>query len=138
MNLDAAAIDLGASEHYVAVPPGRSAETVRSFGGYTAALHEMARRLKECAITTVALESTGSYWIAPYQILEASGFKVVLVKSRRVAQKPARAQDRMLKYGQAYRRRRRALLRRKIPAPPPAPSPKTSRRFWLPSHSSRA
>ena len=93
INLDAAAIDLGASQHYVAVPPGRSAETVRSFGSYTAALHEMAHWLKECAITTVALESTGSYWIAPYQVLEGSGFKVVLVNSRQVKNLPGRKTD---------------------------------------------
>ena len=93
INLNAAAIDIGSSEHYVAVPPGRSAEAVRTFGSYTAALHEMACWLKECAITTIALESTGSYWIAPYQILEASGFEVVLVNSRHVKNLPGRKTD---------------------------------------------
>jgi len=93
INLNAAAIDIGSTEHYVAVPPGRSAEAVRTFGSYTAALHEMALWLKECAITTIALESTGSYWIAPYQILEANGFEVVLVNSRHVKNVPGRKTD---------------------------------------------
>ena len=62
INLNAAAIDIGSTEHYVAVPPDRSEQAVRSFGSYTSALHEMARWLKECGITTIALESTGSYW----------------------------------------------------------------------------
>ena len=60
INLNAAAIDIGSAEHYVAVPPGRSAEAVRTFCSYTAALHEMARWLKECGITTIALKSTGT------------------------------------------------------------------------------
>jgi transposase len=93
INRNAAAIDIGSAEHYVAVPPERSEEAVRSFGSYTAGLHEMARWLKECAITTVALESTGSYWIAPYQILEASGLEVVLVNSRHVKNLPGRKSD---------------------------------------------
>src|SRR5450759_1580290 len=93
INLNAAALDIGSTEHYVAVPPGRSAEAVRTFGSYTAALHEMACWLKECGITTIALESTGSYWIAPYQILEASGFEVVLVNSRHVKNVPGRKTD---------------------------------------------
>ena len=93
INLNAAALDIGSTEHYVAVPPERSEQAVRTFGSYTAALHEMARWLKECGITTIALESTGSYWIAPYQLLEASGFEVVLVNSRHVKNLPGRKSD---------------------------------------------
>jgi transposase len=93
INLDAAGIDVGSTEHHVAVPPGRSSETVRSFGSYTAALYEMAHWLKQCGITTVAMESTGSYWIAPYQVLEASGIEVVLVNSRHVKNLPGRKTD---------------------------------------------
>jgi hypothetical protein len=90
INLNAAGIDIGSTEHYVAVPPGRSSETVRTFGSYTAALYEMACWLKECGVTSVAMESTGSYWIAPYQVLEASGFEVILVNSRHVKNLPGR------------------------------------------------
>ena len=93
INLNAAGIDIGSTEHYVAVPPGGSSEPVRSFGSYTAALYEMARWLKECGITSVAMESTGSYWIAPYQVLEATGFEVILVNSRHVKNLPGRKTD---------------------------------------------
>jgi transposase len=93
INLNAAAIDIGSTEHYVAVPPERCEESVRTFGSHTAALHQMVDWLKECGITTIALESTGSYWIAPYQILETSGFEVLLVNSRHVKNLPGRKTD---------------------------------------------
>lgn len=93
INLHAAGIDVGSAEHYVAVPSDRCKESVRSFGGYTAALHEMARWLKECGITTVAMESTSNYWVPLFQILEASGFEVVLVNSRHVKNLPGRKTD---------------------------------------------
>ena len=63
VKLNAAAIDIGAREHYVAVPPDRAAAAVRRFGAHTADLHALAAWLKECAVTTVAMESTSNYWI---------------------------------------------------------------------------
>ena len=67
---DAAGIDLGAREHWVAVPADRSASPVRKFGCYTPDLHAMAAWLRDCGITTVAMESTGVYWKAVYYVLE--------------------------------------------------------------------
>ena len=71
INTNAAGIDIGSEEHWVAVPEDRDDEPVRSFGCFTADLHAMAQWLKACGITTVAMESTGVYWIPAYQILEA-------------------------------------------------------------------
>ena len=71
---DAAGIDIGNESHYVAVPPARDSQPVRRFGCTTAELKEMAVWLKQCAIRTVAMQSTGVYWIAVYDILEEAGF----------------------------------------------------------------
>jgi transposase len=90
---DAAGIDVGARVHYVAVPEGRAEPSVRSFGAYTAQLDELVQWLKSCGIKTVALESTGVYWIALYQKLEAAGFEVVLVDARRAKHVPGRKSD---------------------------------------------
>ncbi len=93
VNLNAAAIDVGSTEHYVAVPPGRAPENVRSFGGHTADLHAIAHWLKECGVTTVAMESTSNYWVPLFQILECAGFHVVLCNSRHVKNLPGRKTD---------------------------------------------
>ena len=61
---DAAGIDIGNESHYVAVPPGRDSAPLRCFGCSTAELRQMADWLKQCGIRTVALQSTGVYWIA--------------------------------------------------------------------------
>ena len=66
---------------------------MRKFGCYTADLQAMASWLKECGITTVAMESTGVYWIPAYQILEGAGFEVVLVNTRAVKNVPGRKTD---------------------------------------------
>src|SRR6202166_2897045 len=71
---DAAGIDIGNESHYVAVPPTRDSQPVRRFGCTTSELKEMAGWLKQCAIRTIALQSTGVYWIAVYDILEEAGF----------------------------------------------------------------
>jgi len=71
LNLDAAGIDVGSAEHYVAVPQDRDAEPVRKFGSFTADLHRMARWLKDCRIKTVVMQSTGVYWTALYDVLES-------------------------------------------------------------------
>jgi len=79
----AAGIDIGNESHYVAVPPTRDSQPVRRFGCTTSELKEMAVWLKQCAIRTIALQSTGVYWIAVYDILEEAGFEVYLVNARR-------------------------------------------------------
>lgn len=93
MNLNVAGIDCGAAEHYVAVPPDRDATSVRAFKTFTSDLHRLADWLAACRITSVAMESTGVYWIPLYEILEARGFAVVLVNARHVKNVPGRKSD---------------------------------------------
>src|SRR5262245_33634908 len=93
INPNAAGIDCGAEEHYVAVPPDREAAPVRSFTTFTTDLHRLADWLTACGITTVAMESTGVYWIPLYEILEARGLDVVLVNARQVKNVPGRKTD---------------------------------------------
>src|SRR5437764_8772715 len=90
---DAAGIDIGAEEIFVAVAAERALEPVRSFGTFTRDLHELADWLKECAVRTVAMESTGLYWIPLYQILETRGFEVFLVNAQHVKNVPGRKSD---------------------------------------------
>ena len=89
----AAGIDIGAREIYVAVPPGTCARPVRTFPTFTEDLHALRDWLKECAITTVAMESTGVYWIPLFQILEAAGIEVCLVNARHCKNLPGRKTD---------------------------------------------
>jgi transposase len=90
---DAAGIDIGNESHYVAVPPTRDSESVRRFGCTTAELKEMADWLKQCGIRTVAMQSTGVYWIAVYDILEEVGLEVYLVNARETKNLPGRKSD---------------------------------------------
>jgi len=76
MHPDAAGIDIGNESHYVAVPPTRDSQPVCRFGCTTSELKAMAHWLKQCQIQTVAMQSTGVYWIAVYDILEEAGFEV--------------------------------------------------------------
>jgi transposase len=92
-NPEAAGIDVGARVHYVAVPEGRAEPSVRSFGAYTAQLDELVQWLKSCGIKTVAMESTGVYWIALFQKLEEADFEVLLVDARRAKHVPGRKSD---------------------------------------------
>lgn len=92
-NPDAAGIDVGARVHSVAVPEGRAEVLVRSFGAYSAQLDELAQWLKDCAITTVAMESTGVYWISLYQKLEEAGLEVLLVDAHQAKHVPGRKSD---------------------------------------------
>jgi len=93
MRPDAAGIDLGATVHFVAVPPDRAAQPVRSFGTDTACLQALADWLVACRIATVAMEATGVYWIPLFQILEARGLEVCLVNARHVKHVPGRKTD---------------------------------------------
>src|SRR5579864_5080092 len=93
LNQNAAGIDVGNAEHYVAVPAGRDAEPVQSFGSFTADLHRMAQWLKACGIETVVMQATGVYWIALFQILESYGFQVNVVNARHTKTLPGRKTD---------------------------------------------
>jgi len=75
---DAAGIDIGNEFHYVAVPPSRDSQPVQRFGCTTGKLRTMAN----CRIRTVAMQSTGVYWIAVYDILEQAGLEAYLVNAR--------------------------------------------------------
>ena len=90
---NAAGIDCGSEAHYVAVPADRDAAPVRSFKTFTPDLHRLADWLTPCGVTTVAMESTGVYWIPLYEILEARGLDVVLVNARHVKNVPGRKTD---------------------------------------------
>jgi len=93
INLNAAGIDCGSEAHHVAVPPERDAEPVRSFKTFTANLRLLADWLESCGVKTVAMESTGVYWIPIFEILEDRGFEVVLVNARHVKNVPGRKTD---------------------------------------------
>jgi transposase len=85
----AAGIDVGATEHWVAVPGSDPAE-VRRFGACTADLEQLADWLAACGVTTVAMESTGVFWIPLFELLEGRGFDVRLVDARQMRRIPGR------------------------------------------------
>jgi transposase len=89
----AAGIDIGNEEHYVAVPPSLDAEPLRVFGCFTVDLIALADWLKQCRIETVAMQSTGVYWMALYDILEERGIRVFLVNARDTKNMPGRKSD---------------------------------------------
>jgi transposase len=93
MRPDAAGIDIGATEIFVAVPVDRAAENVRSFPTFTQDLYALADWLKQCGVKTVAMESTSVYWIPLFQVLEERGFEVCLVNARHVKNVPGRRTD---------------------------------------------
>lgn len=90
---DAAGIDVGAREMYVAVAPERDSEPVRVFGTFTEDLMALTNWLLDRGITTVAMESTGVYWIPLYQMLEQRGLRVCLVNARHMKNVPGRRTD---------------------------------------------
>jgi transposase len=90
---DAAGIDCGQNSHFVAVPPDRDPEPVREFRTFTAELYRLADWLVQCRVKTVAMESTGVYWIPLYEILEERGFEVLLVNARDVHNVRGRKSD---------------------------------------------
>jgi len=90
---DAAGIDCGQNSHFVAVPSDRAPQPVREFRTFTAELHRLADWLTQCGVKTVAMESTGVYWIPLYEILEQRGFEVLLVNARDVHNVRGRKSD---------------------------------------------
>jgi len=107
MNFNAAGIDIGAKEIWVAVPKGRDQAHVRVFSTFTHSLHETAEWLKKCKIDCVAMEATGNFWIPLYEILEAAGIRPVLANARNIKNVSGRKSDisdaewlaTLLKYG---------------------------------------
>jgi len=93
LRLNAAGIDVGANEMYVCVPVGRDKEIVKSFQTFTADLHRLADWLEFCGVDTVAMESTGIYWIPLYEILEERGLDVNLVNARHLKNVAAQKTD---------------------------------------------
>lgn len=90
---NAAGIDVGGSSHWVAVPTHLAEESVREFGAMTDDLNALAEWLRACGVDTVALESTGVYWIPVYEVLEQHGLKVWLVDARQMKYVPGRKSD---------------------------------------------
>lgn len=78
----AAAIDIGCSEHWVAVAPGAAEKPVRKFGCFTAELEALADWLVQCGTQTVVLEATGNYWVVLYDLLEERQLRPVVVNPR--------------------------------------------------------
>ena len=93
MNPHAAGLDIGSAEIWVCVPADRDPQPVRAFGTFTPDLAALADWLRACGIETVAMESTGVYWIPAYELLEARGFKVYLVNARHLKNVPGRKSD---------------------------------------------
>ena len=93
MRPNAGGIDVGAREVFVAVPADRDTDSVRSFPTFTEDLHALADWLQRCRVDTVAMESTGVYWIPLFQILEARGIEVHLVNAQHVHHVPGRKSD---------------------------------------------
>ncbi len=89
----AAGIDVGSTFHVVAIAPELDDKPVRTFSAFTHDLHRLADWLVECGVTTVAMESTGVYWVAVYEILEDHGLEVHLVNARDAKMVPGRKSD---------------------------------------------
>jgi transposase len=93
VNRNVAGIDVGNESHFVAVAPGRDPQPVREFGSWTADLERMADWLQACGVESVVMQSTGVYWIALYDILEARKFKICLTNARHTKNLPGRKSD---------------------------------------------
>jgi transposase len=93
LNRNAAGIDIGSNEHWVAVPPDRDPEPIRRFAAFTGDLVALADWLRQCGVTSVVMEATGVYWIPLFQILETRGFEVKLVNAKHVRHVPGRKSD---------------------------------------------
>ncbi len=90
---DAAGIDIAAEEIVIAIPEGRDAHTVRSFGTFNADLKDAISWLLDSSIQTVAMESTGNYWVPLYDFLQEANIQVCLVNARHVKGVPGRKTD---------------------------------------------
>ena len=93
VNPTAAAIDIGSTVHMAAVNPEACDTPIRAFGRFTQDLHALADCFKACGVTSIAMESTGVYWIPAFEVLEARGFKVILANARYAKNVPGRKTD---------------------------------------------
>lgn len=93
INEHAAGIDIGSESHFVAVGPACCADPVRKFSVFTRDLYAIADWLEECGVKTVAMESTGVYWVPLFEVLEERGFEVKLVDARKVKNVTGRKSD---------------------------------------------
>lgn len=93
INLKTAGLDIGDPEIWACIPPDRAEQPVRGFKTFRAELYALADGLRECGIDTVAMESTGIYWIPIYEILDERGFEVNLVKAHHLKNVPGRKSD---------------------------------------------
>jgi len=93
VNLYAAGIDIGSTSHFVAVPPSLDDKPIREYSCFTADLEHMADWLQKVGISTIAMESTGVYWIPAFELLEERGFEVFLVNPRHLKNVPGRKTD---------------------------------------------
>jgi transposase len=93
INEHAAGVDIGSDRHFVAVPAGSDPHPVREFGVFTRDLYDIADWLAACGVETVAMESTGVYWVPLYEVLEERGFSVKLVDARKVKNVSGRKSD---------------------------------------------
>lgn len=93
INPNAAGIDVGSKSHFVAVPPDRDEQHIREFSSFTSGLNEIVDWLKKCKIETIAMESTGVYWITLYETLQTNGFEVCLVDAKKIKNAPGRKTD---------------------------------------------
>jgi transposase len=93
VNAHAAGIDVGSASHWVAIDPSLTERPVREFAGYTGDLHAMADWLIEHGVTTVAMEATGVYWVAAYEVLRDRGLEVCLCDARATRQVAGRKSD---------------------------------------------
>jgi transposase len=92
-NPNAGGIDVGNESHFAAVPPDRDPDPVREFGCWTEDLKRMAEWFRACGVNTVAMQATGVYWMALYDILEEHGIRVVLVNAQHTKNMPGRKSD---------------------------------------------
>jgi transposase len=127
INLDAAGIDVHSDMHMVCVPADRDASPVQQFGANTADLHEIVAWLKTCRVKTVALESTGIYWIPLFELLESEGFKVNLVEPGQLSRCGARPKTDVLDAQWIQRLHSYGLLRGSFR---PADSVLALRAYW--------
>ena len=93
INFNASGLDIGSSEIWVAIPEGRDEQTVRKFDTFTSDLHALADWLISCDVDTVAMESTGVYWVPIFEILEKCGLEVLLVNARHIKNVTGRKTD---------------------------------------------
>jgi transposase len=108
---DAAGIDVHSDLHLVCVPAGRDAQPIRSFGANSCDLAALADWLRQCGVTTVAMESTGVYWIPLFELLEARGFAVSLVEPGQLSHCGARPKTDVLDVPWSQRLHSYGLLR---------------------------